>query len=89
MAEQDGLRLTGVVIKEALGRFAHGPIAAGFGKLGGGVLSQEVSTLHQARGAPDIAEFGLGKCADGPVGVIGEVPHAHLLYNRMAWGVAG
>ena len=89
MAEQDVLRLDGVVRKEAIGGFEHGVIPTGFGQGGSGVLGQDVSELHQARGAPDIAEFGLGKFGDGPVGVIGEVAHAQLLYQRVALGAAG
>ena len=67
MAVQDVLRLDGVVGKEAIGGFEHGAIATGFGQGGGGMLGQDTSEFDQARGAPHIAEFGIGKLADGPV----------------------
>jgi hypothetical protein len=89
MAEQDISRLDGVVSKEAIGGFEHGVVPTGFGQGGGGVLGQDVSELHQARGAPDIAEFGLGKFGDGPVGDIGAIAHAQLLDQRVALGNTG
>ena len=84
MAEQDVLRLDGVVGKEAIGGFEHGAVATGFGQRGGGVLGQDASEFHQARGAPHITEFGIGKFGDGPVGVIGAATHARLLCQRGA-----
>jgi hypothetical protein len=88
MAAQDVLRLTGVVIKEAIGGCEHGVVPTGFRQRGGGVLGQDVSKFHQVRGAPDITEFGLGKFGDGPVGGIGEVAQAQLLCQRVALGAA-
>ena len=89
MAVQDVVRLDGVVRKEALGRCEPGVIATGFGQGGGGMLGQDASELYQARGAPHIAQFGIGKFADGPVRVIGLATHARLLCHQVARGVAG
>ena len=52
------------------------------------MLGQDVSEFYQARGAPHIAEVGLGKFGDGPVGVLGEVAHAQLLGQRVTLGAA-
>ena len=79
MAIQDVVRLDGVVRKEAIGRFEQGVIATGFGQGGGGMLGQDASKFYQACGAPHIAQFGIGKFADGPVRVISLATHARLL----------
>ena len=89
MAVQDVVRLDRVVGKEAIGRFKHGVIATGFGQGSGGMLGQDTSEFDQARGAPHIAQFGIGKLADGPVCIIGWATHARLLCHQVAHGVAG
>ena len=88
MAGKDVLRRDGVVRKEALGGFEHGAIPTGFGQCGGGVLGEDASEFYQALGAPPIAEFGISKFADRPVGVIGLAPHARLLCQQVALGGA-
>jgi hypothetical protein len=49
MAVEEILRVYGVIRKDALGGFEHGPIATGFGQCGGGVFGQDMSEVHQAR----------------------------------------
>ena len=88
MTLQHVLRFDGVVIKEAIRGFEHATIATRFGKGGGGMLAQDVGEFHQACGALLVAEFGIGTCADGPVGVGGDVTHARLLCTRVALGDA-
>src|SRR5438445_13436767 len=88
MTLQHVLRVDGVVIKEAIRGFEHAPIATRFGQGGGGMLAQSVGELHLAFGARLVAEFGIGKLADGPVGVGGEVMHARLLCKQVALGDA-
>jgi hypothetical protein len=89
MAIQDVVRLASVVRKEAIGRFEQGVIAPGFGQGSGGMLGQAPSEFAQARGAPHIAQCGIGKLADGPVWGIGGATHARLLGHQVAHGVAG
>ena len=88
MAGEDVLRCDVVVRKEALGGFARGAIATGFGKGGCGVLSEDAREFDQARGAPHIAEFGISKFADRPVGVIDLAMHTRLLCHQVALGGA-
>ena len=75
-----------LIVKEAIGGFEHGAAATGFGQRGARVLSQSVGQLDQALGASQIAEVGVGKFRDGPVGGIGEVTHIRLLEHRVELG---
>jgi hypothetical protein len=47
------------------------------------MLAQDIGEFHEAFGAPLVAEFGIGKFVDSPVGVGGDVTHARLLVNGL------
>jgi len=68
-----------LIVKEAIGGFEHGAAAAGFGQRGTGILSQGMGQLDQTLGTSQVAEVGVGKFSDGPVGKIGKVAHTRLL----------
>src|ERR671921_193185 len=83
MALDDIGRLNVSVIKETIGSFEHGTATTGFGQRGARILSQAMGQLDQTLSSSQVAEIGVGKFRDGPVGRIGEVAHARLLEQRV------
>src|SRR5919109_694629 len=86
MTLQDVLGGDAVIIKETIGGFQHAASATRFRQSSSGMLSSGISKFHQACGAPLVAEVGVGKFVDGPVGVGDDETHARLLYTRVALG---
>ena len=75
-----------LTVAKGLGGFEHGAAATSFGQGGSKVVSQGVGQLDQALGASQIAEVGVGKFCDGPVGGIGEVAHIRFLEHLVELG---
>ena len=78
MTLHDVVGLDVVVFKEAISAFEHSGATTGFGQRSSGIVGQGVGELHQALGAPQVAEVSLGKFVHRPVGGIGET-HTRVL----------